>query len=105
MQRAGDEFSRFNEIGGFRPLREPLVGCGKDPESITWHSARLQEPAEAHRGTYFEGPRSLFVRDFESLAEIRFGFILCRATAGLENQGAAKSIKFRLIEVTSAFAQ
>ena len=105
LKRAGDEFSRFSEIGGFRAFGEPFIGRGEDPESITWHSARMQETAQAHCGAQFEGPRSLFIRDLESLAKICFGFILRRAAAELENQGATKAIEFRLIEITPAFAQ
>jgi hypothetical protein len=64
----------------------------------------LHEPAQAHRGAQFESFRFLIARDFESLAEIGFGFILRRAAADLQDQDAATAVQFRFIEVRAAFA-
>jgi hypothetical protein len=64
----------------------------------------LQEPAQAYGGAQFESPRFLLLRDFQSLADIRFGFILRRAASGLEHQNAAKPVELRFIEVRPAFA-
>ena len=68
------------------------------------HAARLQEPAQAYRGAQFESPRFLLLRDFQSLADIRFSFIFRRAASGLEDQNAAKPVEFRFLEVRPAFA-
>ena len=56
------------------------------------------------RGAQFESPRLLLMRDFESLADIRFGFILGRAASDLEHQNAPKAVEFRFIEVRPALA-